>query len=325
MSGNSLRRRIVLVMMAALAVPCVAPAQGGAQKPAATPTDPVAAILASHKTADDAYANAPMSPFTAVAVQYFSPGQAMRLGIGPSGAEFGTSPAAPDIIELTLDAGAFWVTPVAGTPPLVVKTSGEGDVSGLPGAAVTGRTKLAPREVVRIGRFFVELYARPDTGNARVFDPELPARTAYAGLKWYPPAPSLQVKARYVANPTPAPVTITTSRGLRKEYFRVGTFEFSVDRTAQRLTVLASVASPKAGDELFVAFRDLTTGNETYEVGRYLFIPCAEAGGTYVLDFNKATNPLCNYSPHYNCPIPPKENLLTVPIRAGEMKYPARH
>ena len=92
-----------------------------------------------------------------------------------------------------------------------------------------------------------------------------------------------------------------------------------------RLTVLTTTASPKAGDELFVAFRDATTGTESYDGGRYLFIPFAGADAGYVLDFNAATNPLCNYSPHYNCPIPPRENVLSVPIRAGEMKYPVRH
>jgi uncharacterized protein (DUF1684 family) len=320
------RRSPVTLMMAAVAALGVAAAQDAAQKPAASPTDPVAAILASHKTADDAYANVPMSPFTAVGVQYFTPGQALRLGVGPSGGvEFGANPAAPDVLEFTLADGAFWVAPVTGARPFIAKTGGDGDVSGLPGTAVAGKTRLAPREVVHIGRFFVEFYARPDTGNARVFDPESPTRKAYTGLKWFPAAPWLQVKARYVANPTATAVTITTSRGLQKEYFRVGTFEFNIDRAAQRLTVLATVASPKAGDELFVAFRDATTGQETYEVGRYLFIPFAEADGAYVLDFNKATNPLCNYSPHYNCPIPPKENVLAVPIRAGEMKYPAHH
>jgi len=297
----------------------------GLQATSARPTDPVTAILAAHKAADDAYAKAVMSPFTAVAVQYFQPGQSVRLGMGPSGAAFGAAPAAPDVVELSLDDGAFWMTPVSGARPTVVTTTGNGDVLGLPGSAVTARTKLAPRGVVHVGRFFVEIYARPDTGNARVFDPESPSRKAFTGLKWFPPDPALGVKARFVADPSPTAVKITTSRGLEKDYFRVGRFEFVIGQAALRLVVLATMASPKAGDELFVAFRDATTGVETYGVGRYLFIPFAGADADYVLDFNAATNPLCNYSPHYNCPIPLRENSLTVPIRAGEMKYPAPH
>ena len=74
-----------------------------------------------------------------------------------------------------------------------------------------------------------------------------------------------------------------------------------------------------------MAFRDRTTGTETYDVGRYLFLKAAPAGAPQPIDFNLATNPLCNYSPHYNCPIPPRENVLSVPVRAGEKTYPVKH
>jgi hypothetical protein len=295
------------------------------QHAAAPAADPAAAVLAAHKKADEAYAKAPMSPFSAVAVQYFEPGQTVRLNIGAGVAAFGERPTTPDAVDLTLEDGAFFVTPVTATAPTVAKTSGDGDVTGLPGTAVKGKTRLAPREVLCVGRYFVEMFARPDSGNARVFDPQAPARKAFAGLKWYAPNLALQVKARFVANPTPSSVTIATSRGLQKEYFRVGSFEFAIDGAKTRLIALAVMAAPKAGDELFVAFRDATTGTETYSVGRYLFVPFAGVDGGYILDFNAATNPLCNYSPHYNCPIPLKDNVLPMAIRAGEMTFPVKH
>ena len=53
--------------------------------------------------------------------------------------------------------------------------------------------------------------------------------------------------------------------------------------------------------------------------------PVPLGDGRYILDFNMAYNPACAYSEHYNCPIPLRENSLSVPIRAGEMKYPAPH
>jgi uncharacterized protein (DUF1684 family) len=31
---------------------------------------------------------------------------------------------------------------------------------------------------------------------------------------------------------------------------------------------------------------------------------------------------LCNYSPAYNCTVPPRENHLDIAIRAGEKAYP---
>jgi hypothetical protein len=286
--------------------------------------DPEAAILAAHAASDASYAKAALSPFTAVAVQYFQPGQTIRLAVGPAGPVFGASASGTAQVDLTLEDGAFAVAPAPGAPVHVARTGGNGEVVGLPGIPVTGRTRLAPRQVLAMGRYFVETVTATGNGNARVFDPESPARRAFSGLKWYPPDLALQVKARFVANPAPTPVTITTSRGLQREYFRVGAFEFTMGGRALRLTALASVAAPKQGDELFVAFRDATTGQETYEVGRYLFIPFVGADASCVLDFNLATNPLCNYSPHYNCPIPLRENTLPVAIRAGEMTYPAR-
>jgi hypothetical protein len=71
-----------------------------------------------------------------------------------------------------------------------------------------------------------------------------------------------------------------------------------------------------ATDALEVYFTDATSGRETYRM-RYLGIAAA-SDGSYVLDFNRAYNPACAYSPHYNCPIPPAENRLSVAIRAGE-------
>jgi uncharacterized protein len=286
--------------------------------------DPAAAILAAHKSSDASYARAVLSPFTAVAVQYFQPGQTIRLAVGPAGPAFGPSAAGTAQVDLTLEDGAFAVAPVSGAPARVASAGGSGEVTGLPGIPVAGRTRLAPRQVLAVGRYIVEFVTAAGNGNARVFDPESPARKAFTGLKWFPPNLAWQVKARFAANPAPTSVTITTSRGLQREYFRVGAFEFTIDGKALRLTALATVAAPKPGDELFVAFRDATTGQETYEVGRYLFIPFSGADASYTLDFNLATNPLCNYSPHYNCPIPLRENTLPVAVRAGEMTYPVR-
>jgi uncharacterized protein (DUF1684 family) len=75
---------------------------------------------------------------------------------------------------------------------------------------------------------------------------------------------------------------------------------------------------PGAGEnEVSIFFRDATTGHESYSVGRYVdAVPLGD--DRYALDFNRAYNPACAFSPLYNCPIPPRENRLPVPIRAGE-------
>ena len=38
----------------------------------------------------------------------------------------------------------------------------------------------------------------------------------------------------------------------------------------------------------------------------------------WILDFNKAYHPYCVYNSSYECPYPPPENRLKVPIHAGE-------
>ncbi len=321
------RTRCTRTCLLAAVATALVEASGGAHSQAArgAAADPAAAILAAHKASDASYAKAVLSPFTAVAVQYFQPGQTIRLAVGPAGPAFGPSAAGTTQVDLTFEDGAFAVAPAPGAPVRVASASGGGEVTGLPGIPVTGRMRLAPRQILAVGRYFVEMVTAAGNGNARVFDPESPARKAFTGLRWFPPNIALQVRARFVTNANPTPVTITTSRGLQREYFRAGAFEFALDGKALRLTALASVPAPKQGDELFVAFRDGTTGRETYEVGRYLFIPFGGTDAAYVLDFNLATNPLCNYSPHYNCPIPLRENTLPVAIGAGEMTYPAHH
>jgi uncharacterized protein (DUF1684 family) len=68
---------------------------------------------------------------------------------------------------------------------------------------------------------------------------------------------------------------------------------------------------------LFVPFGDLTNVDETYRGGRYLDLQRTPTG-VYDLDFNQAYHPYCVYNVNYVCPLPPRENRLTVAIRAGE-------
>ena len=81
------------------------------------------------------------------------------------------------------------------------------------------------------------------------------------------------------------------------------------------------------GGGIFLPFRDLTNTTETFEGGRYLLdtIKGADLGwevDRMVVDFNFAYNPSCAYNARWHCPLPPPENQLSVPIRAGELRYP---
>lgn len=96
-----------------------------------------------------------------------------------------------------------------------------------------------------------------------------------------------------------------------------GQLHFKINGQSLTLTPLAD-----PGDEnYFIIFGDLTSGISTYGAGRFLVVPAADENGKTTIDFNKAYNMPCVFSPYATCPLPPGENLLSVEIRAGEIDY----
>jgi uncharacterized protein len=120
-----------------------------------------------------------------------------------------------------------------------------------------------------------------------------------------------------------------TSDGKEKEYFKFGTLTFTLKGQSQKLNVYRSLAlmrMPQYKNYLFVPFKDLTNGKETYGGGRYLDLQTTDIqADTLILDFNKAYNPYCAFSDGYSCPIPPKENHLKIDIEAGEKTFKKEH
>jgi uncharacterized protein (DUF1684 family) len=106
-----------------------------------------------------------------------------------------------------------------------------------------------------------------------------------------------------------------TSTGEVRKEERVGVLQFVLK--GQPLTLAAFREAGTDMTHLFVPFRDLTSGTETYQAGRYLNLE-RTATGLYNIDFNRAYNPYCYYSPKFDCPYPPPENRLTIPVRAGQ-------
>ncbi len=123
--------------------------------------------------------------------------------------------------------------------------------------------------------------------------------------------------------------TMTTSANTLKHYFKYGRLDFLIDGKEYLLFVYQGkelMQDEKYKDYLFVPFTDLTTGDESYGSGRYLeFYKQDIQNNELQLDFNKAYNPYCAYSPNFKCPIPPKENRLPVAIKAGEMNFGKGH
>jgi hypothetical protein len=107
-----------------------------------------------------------------------------------------------------------------------------------------------------------------------------------------------------------------TSTGTLRRMERVGNLEFTLGGEMLTLGAFVEYGTQRI-ESLFVPFADLTTGEETYDAGRYLDIE-PTASGLYTIDFNYAYNPNCAYSDLYECPFPPPSNRLKVAIQAGE-------
>ncbi|MEO6219257.1 MAG: DUF1684 domain-containing protein [Ginsengibacter sp.] len=118
---------------------------------------------------------------------------------------------------------------------------------------------------------------------------------------------------------------INTSSGIRKHYFKYGLLKFRLHDSLLNLFVYQSASlmqEKKYRDYLFGPFGDATSGFESYGGGRYVEFYISDIkNNEVVIDFNKAYNPYCAYATGYNCPLPPKENLLSVPVNAGEKNY----
>jgi uncharacterized protein (DUF1684 family) len=151
----------------------------------------------------------------------------------------------------------------------------------------------------------------------RVKDRNAPARKAFSGLRWYPIDARWRVAAKLLPPKSPRTVKIGTIVGDSIDLESAGELVFTLDGREHRLE---AVYETPERDVLFVMFKDRTNGTATYGAGRYMYPPVA-VDGIVDLDFNKAYNPPCAFTDYATCPLPPRQNWLSVPVEAGEMAY----
>lgn len=154
-------------------------------------------------------------------------------------------------------------------------------------------------------------------------DPESPfvsSRVPFHPLRYFAPDPKYRVRANLKRVPVPEEAYLRTNRDGQAVMRRLGDLSFTIgDRTA-RLSVYH--AGEGVGTSVFVPFRDLTSGRESYGPGRYVTLELTE-DDVYEIDFNRAFNPYCAYTDDYECGFPPAENDLPVAVRAGERVWAA--
>jgi uncharacterized protein len=151
--------------------------------------------------------------------------------------------------------------------------------------------------------------------GVRLRDLQSETMKKFESIDRYSIDPTWRVEATLEQTPEPKMISITNILGQTIEEPSAGTLVFSIHEKQYTLDAL------EEGNELFIIFSDLTSEKETYPAGRYVYAnKCGEDGKT-VLDFNKAINPPCAFTPFATCLLPPKQNVLYLPVTAGEKKY----
>jgi uncharacterized protein (DUF1684 family) len=138
----------------------------------------------------------------------------------------------------------------------------------------------------------------------------------YRGLDFFPPKEKYKLVAEFHPFDEPKQVKVGTVIGKNTEMSSLGYVTFKIDGKAYRLDAFSG--KPRT---LFFIFGDETNGKETYEGSRFLDAEILESGKV-VLNFNRAHNPPCAYTPYATCPLPPPQNQLKISILAGEKAYP---
>ena len=232
-------------------------------------------------------------------------------------------------------AGLFWLHEGANTfgkdaSNEIVLPDGppKAGVFELQGGKVTVKMDGAARElwpdsadVAKVGRLSLYVIQRGEKFGIRLKDPESEYRRNFHGIENFPAREEYRVTAAWVAEPVKIP--ILNVLGQTDQMQSPGYATFQLHGRQYRLRPVLEAPDDR---ELFFIFRDQTSGKETYPAGRFLYSAMPE-NGKVVLDFNKAYNPPCAFTPYATCPLPPAENRLAVRIEAGEktVHLPAGH
>ncbi len=139
-------------------------------------------------------------------------------------------------------------------------------------------------------------------------------RKAFRGLAYFPPNPALVLEVDVEVFSEQTEIEMQTTTGDVQFFMRWGKIQFEVDGQPAALTIYSNQHG------YFLPFVDALAGHETYPAGRYLE-PEPLPDGRLLVDFNYAYNPYCAYNDRWSCPLPPAENRLRVPIRAGEKLF----
>lgn len=252
-------------------------------------------------TADDGW-------LTLAGLHWLSEGENLAGG-RPGAAVPLPTPAPGELGTFTRRGDQVSFTPAAGQS---VSMNGAPFAGGPLATDAQGRPDL-----LRAGRLQLLVIARGERLGVRVRDPEAKARRQFQGIERYPAREDWRKQARFEPAPPGATRKVPNVLGEVVELPLAGAAVFTHQGRTLKLVATRSEGA------LFFVFGDPTNGSETYGAGRFLDAELPR-GDTVVLDFNRAYNPPCAFSPYATCPLPPRENRLPVRVEAGEKRYLGR-
>ncbi len=254
---------------------------------------------------------------TVIGLEWLKPGD-NSFGSAKDNALVAKAPTAPSMGVVKLNGDSLeLVAPSGGYPKgLLVDGAAPANPQALGADSSDHPSKITDGSVT------ITIIHRGDRYGLRIKDSKAAARSEFHGLKWFPPNEAYQVTAKWIPYNPSRQVPVPTILGTEVMSEVPGAAEFTLDGKTYRLEPM--LESPDSKD-LFFVFRDTTSKTETYGAGRFLYTPLPDHGltqpGEVVLDFNRAENPPCAYTPYATCPLPTPQNRLQVAIPVGQQRY----
>lgn len=203
--------------------------------------------------------------------------------------------------QVTFEVEAGVVATLNGNP--VTRTTLESDVNRNP-------------DIIQVGEINFHVIERSGRYGIRSKQPNSPQRVNFQGRRWWLVDRDLRIEAEIIPYEPQKMIKIPDILGNQNESAMDCQLQFTLN---QQTYALDAFALPSG--QFYILFHDLSCGNGSYPAGRFLVTEYPE-DDSVVIDFNKAHNPPCAFTPYATCPLPPPQNHLKVAIQAGERYTP---
>ncbi len=205
-----------------------------------------------------------------------------------------------------------------GTAHVQVDPGNEVTQEGKPVTSMTLKSDAEGDEptILKHGTLSFYLIKRGERLGVRVKNGQSPARLSFRGIDSFSIDPRLRLEARFEPHDPPKTIAVPNVLGTVDQEKSPGALVFEHQGRSYRLDPVLESGTK----DLFIIFGDTTNGHETYGGGRFLYA-APPVNGRTVVDFNKAYNPPCVFTPYATCPLPPPQNRLPIRIEAGEKRY----